>query len=263
MSDEQVELNESSPLKYVLIAIAGIFVIASLVFFYSLNERLSALQKSHAEMEKKMDATDAKLKASTETLASKLGMTEKELAARTAELQRQQRASESRLAESQKQQIGEVTGQVAGVKTEVGAVKTDVASTRSDLEATKMKLERAVGDLGQQSGLIARTREELDWLKHRGDKNYFEFTLQKGARPTPVSSISLQLKKSDPKKSKFNLNVVADDKTIEKKDKTLFEPLQFYTGRDRMLYEVVITAVDKNKVSGYLSTPKAAPFPEK
>jgi len=127
MSDEPSGMQEQSPLKYVLIAIAGVYVIASLVMFYNLHDRLSTLQRSQAEMEKKMDLTDAKLKASTETLASKVGMTEKELAARTAELQRQQRASESRLVEQQKQQMGEVSGQVAGVKSDVGAVKTDVA----------------------------------------------------------------------------------------------------------------------------------------
>ena len=256
MSDEPVESNEHSAVKYVLIAVAGVYVIASLVLFYNLHDRINAMQKSQAEMEKKMEMTDAKLKASTETLASKVGMTEKELAARTAELQRQQRASESRLVEQQKQ-VGE---QVAGVKTDVGAVKTDVAATKTELEATKAKLERTIGDLGQQSGLIAKTREDLEYLKHRGDKNYFEFTLDKG-KSTPISTISLQLKKADPKKSKFTLNVIADDRTIEKKDRTAFEPMQLITGRDRQLYEIVIMSVEKNKISGYLATPKSAPFP--
>jgi len=112
-----------------------------------------------------------------------------------------------------------------------------------------------------QSGLIARTAEELDILKRKGDRNYYEFTLNKGAAPTPVGTISLQVKKTDAKKSKFNLIVLADDKTIEKKDKTVNEPLQFYTGRDRMLYEVVVNLVDKNKISGYMATPKGAPQP--
>ena len=85
--------------------------------------------------------------------------------------------------------------------------------------------------------------------------------MQKGARPTPVSTVSLQLKKVDGKKSKYTLNVMADDRTIEKKDRTLFEPLQFYTGRDRYLYEVVVMSVDKNTIKGYMSTPKGAPAP--
>jgi hypothetical protein len=143
----------------------------------------------------------------------------------------------------------------------VTGVKTDVASTRSDLEATKMKLERAIGDLGMQSGLIARTRDELEVLKHRGDRNYYEFTLLKGKSPTPVSTVSLQLKKADAKRSKFTLNVIADDKTYEKKDRTANEPLQFYTGREHLMYEVVVNTVEKNKIAGYLATPKGAPQP--
>jgi hypothetical protein len=66
----------------------------------------------------------------------------------------------------------------------------------------------------------------------------------------------MQLKKTEPKKSKFTLNVIADDRIIEKKDRTANEPLQFYTGRDRSLCEVVIFKVDKDSVSGYLSAPK-------
>ena len=125
-------------------------------------------------------------------------------------------------------------------------------------------MERAIGDLNVQSGLIAHTREDLEELKRRGDRNYFELTLQKNAHPSPVSTVSLQLKKTDAKKSKFTLNVIADDKTIEKKDRNVAEPLQFYTGRDRVLYEIVVLAVNKDFVNGYLATPKSvAPPPAK
>src|SRR5262249_46171209 len=144
--------------------------------------------------------------------------------------------------------LGAVTGEVAGVKSDVGGVKTDVATTKTELEATKAKLERAIGDLGIQSGLIATTREDLEVLKHKGDRNYFEFTLTKHQSPTPVTTVSLQLKKADKKKSKYTLNVIADDHTIEKKDRNMNEPLQFYTGRDKMLYELVVFSVEKDKV---------------
>ena len=112
-----------------------------------------------------------------------------------------------------------------------------------------------------QSGLIANTRSDLEVLKHKGDRNYYEFTLLKGAKPQPVSTVSLQLKKADAKKGKFTLNVTSDDKTIEKKDRNVSEPIQFYSGRDHMLFELVIWTVDKTKATGYLSTPKAAPVP--
>ena len=112
-----------------------------------------------------------------------------------------------------------------------------------------------------QSGLIAHTRDDLEVLKHKGDRNYYEFTLIKGAAPQAISTVSLQLKKTDPKKGKFTLNVTADDKTIEKKDRNVAEPMQFYTGRDHMLYELVVWSVDKKQATGYLSTPKNAPVP--
>ena len=120
-------------------------------------------------------------------------MTKKELAERTAQLRAEQKAAEARLEKAQKEQITAVSGDIAGVKTDVGGVKTDVASTKADLEATKAKLQSTIGDLGVQSGLIAHTRDDLEVLKHKGDRNYYEFTLLKGASPQPVSTVSLQL----------------------------------------------------------------------
>jgi hypothetical protein len=124
------------------------------------------------------------------------------------------------------------------------------------LEATKTQLNRVVGDAGVMSGLIATNHDELEILKHKGDRNYLEFTLQKGAKPTLLSTVKLQLKKADEKHSRYTLNVSSDDRTIEKKDKGLDEPVQFYNGKDPVLYELVVNVIEKNKVSGYLSTPK-------
>jgi hypothetical protein len=190
------------------------------------------------------------------------------LATRANELQREQQtasaAAAARIAAQaaeEKKDVGAVSGEVGAVKTDVGGVKTDVAATKASLEATIAKLQGAVGDLGVQSGLIANTRSDLEALKHKGDRQYYEFTLLKGAKPQAYSTVALQLKKTDPKKGKYTLNVTADDKTIEKRDRNQSEPVQFYTGRDHMLYELVVWTVDKNKISGYLSTPKNAPVP--
>ena len=250
--------------KWILLALAVIYVAGSLYFIFDLRGRLDKMSKGQAasgaqiaDLGKRMQSAEA----DDETLAQQLGMTKKEMASRSAVLLREQRAAEARLAEQQKQQISAVSGEVAGVKSDVGGVKTDVASTKADLEATKAKLLSTIGDLGVQSGLIANTRGDLEVLKHRGDRNYYEFTLIKGAKPQPVSTVGLQLKKTDVKKGKFTLNVTSDDKTIEKKDRNVSEPIQFYSGRDRMLYELVVWTVDKNKATGYLSTPKGAPTP--
>jgi hypothetical protein len=142
------------------------------------------------------------------------------------------------------------------VKGDVVKVSADVNDTKNDLAVTKGKLEHAIGDLNRHSELIATSHDELEMLKHRGDRDYFEFTLRKDKEPTHLSIVSLQLKKTDPKKSKFTLYVLSEDKKIEKKDRTINEPLQFYSGRERALFEVVVNSVDKNTVTGYLSTPK-------
>ncbi|HTM40574.1 MAG TPA: hypothetical protein VL177_06670 [Terriglobales bacterium] len=250
--------------KWVVLVFAVLYVAGSIYFIVDLRGRLDRVEHSSESLHGDVHELNRKLgdaQADTDTLASQLGITKKELARRTADLQRQQRAAEQRLAEQQKQQISAVSGEVAGVKTEVGGVKTDVASTRSDLEATKAKLERAIGDLGVQSGLIARTRGDLETLKHSGDRNYFEFSLTKNKQFVPVSTVSLQLKKADAKHGRFTMNVRSDDRVIEKKNRNVDEPIQFYTGRQHYLYEIVVWTVEKNKISGYLSTPKGAPQP--
>jgi hypothetical protein len=262
----------SNLFRNVALGVAVLYVAVSLYFMLEMRGRIDKLegdQKAAAEsvashnaaIMKRLGMTEASLEQASQNLQTKLGQTQKEIAARSSQLARQQQAAEERLREENEQKITAVNTTIGGVKTDVQGAKSDIASTRADLEAAKSKLERAIGDLGVQSGLIAHTRDELEYLKHRGDRNIFEFTLKKGDHPRPVSTVSLQLKKVDPKKGKFSMNVVADDRTIEKKDRTVNEPMQFYTGRDRNLYEVVVMSADKNTITGYLSTPKNIPAP--
>jgi chromosome segregation ATPase len=250
--------------KWILLAVAIAYVAASTFFIFDQRSKLHKLteeqgvsQKQIGDLTKRMQSAEA----DAETLAQQVGMTKKQMNARAAELQRSQQAAAARLAEQEKKDIGAVTGEVGNVKTDVGGVKTDVAATKASLETTIAKLQSTIGDLGQQSGLIANTRADLEALKHRGDRQYYEFALRKGAKPQAYSTVALQLRKTDPKRGKYTLNVTADDKTIEKKDKNQSEPVQFYTGREHMLYELVVWSVDKNKITGYLSTPKNAPVP--
>ncbi len=263
-ASEQAAKNDTM-LRNVLIGVAAIYVVVSLFLLFSLRSRVQGLEAkqqtieaSNKELRDKLHMTNKTMSESVQALGSKVGMTQEEIERRTAELRRQQQQAEAKLTAEQRktqQQVSAVSGDVTGVRTDLGGAKQDIASTRSDLDATKAKLEKAIGDLGLQSGLVARNHNELELLKHKGDRNYFEFTLRRSQRQ-PVSTVSMQLKKTDPKKSKFTLNVIADDRIIEKKDRTANEPLQFYTGRDRSLCEVVIFKVDKDSVSGYLSAPK-------
>jgi hypothetical protein len=270
MSEEEyvAERSVSGALLGVVV-VALLAALGGLVWCYALQnhlgateKRLAAADQKNVDLAQRLEATNARLRATSETLGQSVGITQKQMEARTQSIIASQKAATAKLEEAQAaetKQIGAVSSDVASVRTDVGGVKTDVATTKSDLEATKTQLNRVVGDAGVMSGLIATNHDELEVLKHKGDRNYFEFTLQKGAKPTLLSTIKLQLKKADEKHSKYTLNVSADDRNIEKKDKGLDEPLQFYTGKDPMLYELVVNVIEKNKVSGYLSTPKNAP----
>jgi len=238
---------------------------AALYLIVNLRGRVTALEAAATQqsaetkvIEDKLHLTNKNVEAGMAALGSKVGMTQEELAKRTSELKSQQERAAAKLAAEQQatnKEVANVNTAVSGVKTELGGAQSDIASTRSDLAATKAKLESTIGDLNLHSGLIAKNHDELEFLKHKGDRNYFEFKLKKKQR-SPISTVSLELKKTDPKKSRFTLNVYADDHTIEKKDRTLGEPLQFYTGRDKQLYEVVVFNVGKEEISGYLATPK-------
>jgi chromosome segregation ATPase len=211
--------------------------------------------------------TDARLKVATEELGQSLGLTQKQMDARAQEIIRREAAEEanSKRLESAQQQTAQavtaVSSEVSNVKTDVGGVKTDVAKTQSDLANAISKLTSMQGDLSGHSSLIARNHDELELLKHKGDRTYYEFTLLKGQKK-PVGTVSLELKKSDAKKSRFTLAIYSDDKSYEKKDRNLNEPLQFYSGKESQLFEIVVNSVSaKNTVTGYLSVPKSAPVP--
>jgi hypothetical protein len=145
---------------------------------------------------------------------------------------------------------------VSGVKTDVGAVRTDLSATRSDLDKTGAELKRAVGDMGVMSGLIATNGKDLQALRDLGERNYFEFDLEKGAMTKKVGNVTLTLKKSDPKHNRYTIAVLADDKLVEKRDKTINEPVQLYTASSKQPYEIVVNKVKKDGVVGYLATPK-------
>jgi chromosome segregation ATPase len=148
-------------------------------------------------------------------------------------------------------------GEVGSVKTDVGGVKAEVAATRSDLERTVSDLKRIRGDMGEMSGLIATNSKELNALRELGDRVYWEFSLPKNGAVQRVGDLQLMLKKLDPKHNRYTVEVVLDDKHIEKKDKTINEPVQFYSAaRARQPLELVVYQIDKDKVTGYLAAPK-------
>ena len=206
----------------------------------------------------------ADLKSQVEITTQRMGLTQSELAkakSRAEDIRKEQQASDAELTT----QLKASQEQIGAVATEVGGAKKDIEATKTDLEATKGKLERSMGDMNVMSGLIAHNKDDLDELRRRGDRNYYEFTVQKSKFAQRVGPVQVSLIRTDPKKSQYTINVVADDKTIQKKDRSSGEPVQFYVkGSSRMApYEIVVFDVGKNQISGYLATPKdsGAPAP--
>jgi hypothetical protein len=163
--------------------------------------------------------------------------------------QAQTQAAISEVAQTANTKIGEVS-------TEVGNVKKDVSATKSELDKTISSLSRVTGDLGVTSGLVATNSKELSALKALGDRNYYEFNLPKTKAPLKLADITVLLKRADPKRNRYTVEMVADDKKFEKKDKNVNEPVQFYMSKYRQPYEFVVNEVQKDKIIGYLAQPK-------
>jgi predicted nucleic acid-binding Zn-ribbon protein len=228
-----------------------------------LSQDLTKQQEQNKILTAQLDQANtriAEMKGHLEVTEQKVGMTQAEISkaqSRAESIRKEQQNADQKLTARLTQAQKENEEKIGAVATEVGGAKKDIEATKNDLEVTKSKMASAMGDMNVMSGLIARNRDDLEELKRRGDRNYYEFTVQKSKTPQRVGPIQVTLNKTDPRKSKFTVTLVADDKTIEKKDKTSGEPVQFYVAHTRGTpFEIVVFDVGKNQITGYLSTPK-------
>ncbi len=152
--------------------------------------------------------------------------------------------------------ISDVSTDVSNVKGDVTTVKQDVATARTDLDRTSSDLKRAVGDMGVMSGLIATNQKDLSALRELGERNYYEFDLKKSAATQKIGDVTIALKKSDPKHNRYSVEVLADDKRVEKRDRSINEPVQLYVSDSKQPYEIVVNKIGKDEIVGYLATPK-------
>jgi len=195
-------------------------------------------------------AGDAKVEAEkhADEIAAKLSQVQEEQAKKVTEV--------SSAVTAVKEDATQTKSQVGQVTTEVSTLKTDQAATKSELEKTISDLKSTRGDLGVQSGLIATNGKELAALKALGERNYVEFKLAKEKAPQKVGDVQIRLKNADPKKNRYTIELIADDKMVEKKDKTINEPVQFLLARAVQPYELVVNEVRKDMIVGYVAAPK-------
>src|SRR5215470_14942606 len=270
MSEFQDSSSHTAMPRWVTLAI-GLVGVASLVGigvgFSALNQSKSTEQTIQASLKQQNDALAQRLSKTddqNQQLQSDLKVVTNKLNVTQEELDKARKQSKAAGIGFNKKftDINTQLGSKASVD-DLNKVSGDVSGVKNDLDETKGKLDRATGDMGVMSGLIARNHDDLEELKRRGDRNYYEFTINKAKTPQHVGPVAIALNKTDQKRSKYTITVLADDKTIEKKDKTSGEPVQFYLkGAARTSpYEIVVFDVTKSQITGYLSTPKSAGAP--
>ncbi|HMD71289.1 MAG TPA: hypothetical protein VKF41_08090 [Bryobacteraceae bacterium] len=143
------------------------------------------------------------------------------------------------------------------VASDVGNVRTQASQTQEQLSKTIAELKSVTGDLGVQSGLIATNGKELAALRLKGERNYTDIKLGRTKQPQRFGDIALRLDSVTPKKNMYSVYILADDKLTFKQNKSINEPVQFYTQKGgHTPYELVINQVTKDSIIGYLSTPK-------
>jgi hypothetical protein len=219
-----------------------------------LIDQIHAFQESYTVLAKRLEkseAINADLQADVGVVTDKLKLTQGELS--------RARAQAKEIREEYAKQIGEMESAVRAELAEKASTEelqtlsTDVSGVRTDLEDTKKNLGMARGELGT---LIARNGEEIAQLRRLGERDYFEFTLDKKGSREKLGNVMVELRGTNAKKGSFSVALFVDDLRLEKKNRSVNEPIYFYTRSTRQPLELVINQVAKNKVVGYLSAPK-------
>jgi len=173
----------------------------------------------------------------------------------------QARLMVSKLQNEHDQQVNELKHEIAlkADQQQLGALTEDVSSTKTDLGKTKKNVDSLAETLGltrtKFGTLIARNHDEIAALRRLGERDYFEFTAVRHD-PIRVGGVGLDLKKANMKHHRFNVDMMVDDVWLQKKDRTINEPIFFSVRGSRTFCELVVNRVDKGKITGYISTPK-------
>jgi DNA repair exonuclease SbcCD ATPase subunit len=286
-------MNEQVPTSYpppqhhgraIWIAVIGVGAIAAIGgTLYegsqteTLRRQVAASQQDNDTLRAKLLESDTDLQKALATLRQDLSDTKEEANSSVTKASRAAARHADLLAEKEKeaaQQLSDELNQVKqssdqtsakldGVSSDVGSVKTDLGSIHSDvdtaktnIESTSNELQHVKGDMGVMSGLVATNGKEIQMLRDLGDRNIYEFTISKSEGLQKVGNIQIGLRKSDMKRNRYTVDVLADDKKVAKNDKGINEPVQFYVSGGRQPYEIVVNTVSKDQIKGYLATPK-------
>ena len=247
-----------------LLAIGEIYSIARISTVRQTLEKQQGLmrQELDAQFSRKLAGVeDSNLKQLT-ALRAELDQTAGRMGSTGQELNRA-RAMVAGLQKRQQQQADELKKEIAKKADDekLGVLSQDVSTTQTDLAKTRQNVDQLSQDLGMARSelgtLIARNHGDIEALRKLGERDYFEFKLTKDQRQN-IAGLGLTLKKTNVKHSRFDLNLLADDLQVEKKGRTVDEPIFFYLAGSKKPFEVVVNKVESDRVVGYVSTPKGA-----
>lgn len=125
------------------------------------------------------------------------------------------------------------------------------------IDQTRTELE---GDLAstrtELTGSIAHTHDELVLLEKRGERNYAEFDLVKSKQFEHKGPFGVRLRKANVKHQFADMDLIVDDRDLTQKHINLYQPVMFSTPDSPQPVEMVINAISKNHIHGYISAPK-------
>ncbi len=263
--DSAIAHTSGTP-RWVGLAVAilgGISLLSLGVGWSALNQAKGIEQTTQASLKQANDALtqrlakgdeiNQQLQSDVKVVTDKLNVTQADLIA----ARKQNRHATGAVDQKVTNLATSVKAELAGKANaeDVNRLNGDVTGVKSDLDATKNSIQMARSEMGT---LIARNHDEIDQLRRMGQRDYFEFTVQRKGGATKVGTIQIQLKDTNTKKNRYTINVLADDSSFEKKDRSVNEPIFFYTGGTRAALELVVNKVTKSTATGYLSVPKAA-----
>jgi len=216
------------------------------------NQELKQQEEILGQRLAKTEDTNAQLQGKLSVVTGKMKLTEGELG--------RARLAAAKIKDDNAKQLAalqnSLNGQLA-TKANVDDVKkigTDVDGVKTDLETTKNNLNMARGEFGT---LIAKNHDEIEELRRLGDRDYYEFTINKRQRER-VGNIMVELRGVNTKRNLYTVALYVDDARYDKKNRSVDEPIYFFTrGNGHAPLEFVVNQVSKNKISGYLSMLKA------
>ncbi|HWZ97455.1 MAG TPA: hypothetical protein VN025_06820 [Candidatus Dormibacteraeota bacterium] len=272
MADEytNVEVKNSPSWQLPAIIVLGLIAIGGLAFGWNASSKLDSTQQAVATQVKTMQTS---VEQDMSSLKDRLTQTEKtntdlqgDLKVVTGKLkitQGQLKKAREEAAAANTDTTQKLTALDTSVHTELATkaanddlknVDTKVGGVRTDLDSTREDLKMARSEMGT---LIARNHDEIDQLRRLGERDYIEFTIAGKNKPQKVGNVTVELKGVNEKKGQYSVNLTAEDRQLQKKNRAMNEPIFFYLHGTKIPQELVVNKVSKDTVSGYVSIPKA------